>query len=256
MSYWGRKIRARSVDNIIGEMRILKDQYNIEEVQFVDDNMTFNRKFAEELFLKMKQFDFKWCTPHGLMFNTLDKNLIKIMAESGAYQLTFAIESGSERVLRDIIHKNVNLKMVRDIVAEAHKYDISVHGMFVTGFPGEKKEEIQKSLEFPFWAEFDSVSFFIVNPLPGSELYEVCKNKNYIIENYSAMDFKSVNINIPKDSLDYNMDPDELLKLVDEKTHEFNEWAKQKFPERWKRKFDRYLQNHPKDNKIIMGRVT
>ena len=256
VTYWGRMIRARSVDNIMQEMRILKDKYRIEEIQFVDDNITFDKRFARALFTEMKQLDFKWCTPHGLMFNTLDRDLIKLMAESGAYQLTFAIESGSERVLKEIIRKNVNLKMVKDIVEEAHKYDIGVHGMFVTGFPGEREDEIMKTLEFPFWAGFDSVSFFIVNPLPGSDLYDLCKDKGYLVEKYSAMDFKTANIRIPRESADYNIDPEKLVKLIDDKTHEFNEWAKAQYPQRWKRKFARYLENHPEDRQMIMGRVT
>lgn len=256
VNYWGRKIRARSVGNILGEMRILKDKYGIEEIQFVDDNLTFDRKFCRELFIGMKDFNFKWCTPNGLMFNTLDGSLIKLMAESGAYQLSFAIESGSERVLKEIIHKNVDLKIVKDVIKEAHRYDISIHGMFLMGFPGEKKEEIMKTLDFPFSAGFDSVSFFIVNPLPGSDLYDFCKKRGYLTKDYSSMDFKTANIIIPKNSPDYNMDPGELVKLVDQKTHEFNEWAKKEHPERWRRKFERYLGSHPDQAKIITGRVT
>ena len=256
VSYWGRKIRARSVDNIIEEIKILVNKYKIEELQFVDDNVTFNKKFSKELFTRMKEFNLKWCTPNGLMFNTLDAEMIKLMAESGAYQLSFGIESGSERVLKDIIHKNVNLKRVKPIIEQAHKYDISIHGMFVVGFPGETKEEIMKTLDFPFSAGFDSASFFIVNPLPGSQLYELCKEKGYLVKNCSAMDFKSANIRIPKDSSDYNIEPEELVALVDKKTREFNEWAKKQYPERWQRKFERYFKENPQNKEIVEGRVT
>lgn len=257
VNYWGRQMRARSIDNIIGEMRLLKEKYNIEEIQFVDDNLTVNRNFSMKLFRRMKQFGFKWCTPNGLMFNTIDPGVIKLMAESGAYQLSLAIESGSKRVLKDIIHKNVDLDRVKGIIEEAHKYDIGIHSMFVVGFPGETKEEIMQTLEFPFKVGPDSASFFIVNPLPGSELHELCKKKNYLVENYSSMDFKSVNIKIPKNSPDYyGIEPEELMELVDKKTHEFNEWAKKQYPERWQKKFDRYLANNPEERKKIMGRVT
>lgn len=256
VNYWGRKVRSRSVSNIIGEMKLLKEKYSIEEIQFVDDNMTADHRLAKELFVQMKDLGFKWCTPNGLMFNTIDAEMIKLMAESGAYQLTFAIESGSERVLKQIIHKNVNLERVKWAIDDAHKYDISVHGMFIVGFPGEKKEEIMQTLDFPFKAGFDSASFFVVNPLPGSELYDICNEKHYIVENYSAMDFKTANIKIPKDSADYNIEPEEIVDLVDKKTREFNEWSKKMYPDRWKKKFERYLKNHPDDKKIIMGRVT
>ncbi len=254
--YWGRKVRYRSVGNIIAEMKLLIDKYAVKEVQIIDDNLTADKNLAKELFRQMKGLGLKWCTPHGLMFNTLDEEMIKLMAESGAYQLTFAIESGSERVLREIIHKKVDLDKVKGLVEEAHKYDISVHGMLLTGFPGEKKEEIRQSVEFPFSAGFDSASLFIVNPLPGSELYQECVNKNYLVNDFNTMDFKSANIRIPKDSPDYAMDPEELVRLVDDKTREFNAWAKNKYPGRWKRKFSRYLELHPEEKEKIMGRVT
>lgn len=257
VNYWGQRIRARSVGNIIDEMRILKDDYNIEEIQFVDDNLTFNREFAKELFLGMKEFEFKWCTPNGLMFNTLDAQMLRLMAESGAYQLSLGIESGSARVLKEIIHKHVRLGVVKQLIEDAHKYDISIHGMFVMGFPGETREEIMQTLDFPFSAGFDSVSFFVVNPLPGSELYDYCVKAGYLNKDFKkTMDFKSANINMPKDSPDYNIDPEELLELVDKKTKEFNAWSKEKYPKRWAKKFERYLNDHPQDNKIILGRVT
>lgn len=256
VNFWGRKVRNRSVNNIIGEMKQLKDDYNIKEIQFVDDNLTANKEFARQLFIEMKNLNLKWCTPHGLMFNTLDKDMIKLMAECGAYQLTFAIESASKRVLKDIIHKNVNLDMVKDIVDEAHKYDIGVHGMFIVGLPGEKRSEIFDTLNFPFKIGFDSVSFFIVNPMPGSELYKECMEKGYIDESYEAMDFKTAHINIPLNSLDYNFGKEELEELVDNKTREYNEYSKELFPERWSKKFKSFLNNYTESKDIIMGRVT
>ena len=204
----------------------------------------------------MKNLNLKWCTPNGLMFNTLDKEMIKLMAECGAYQLTFAIESASERVLKNIIHKNVRLDLVKEMVDEAHKYDISVHGMFLMGFPGETREEIFTTLDFPFKIGFDSVSFFVVNPMPGSQLYQECIDKGYIDETYSAMDFKTAHIKIPKNSPEYNFDVKELEELIDKKTREYNEFAKKLFPERWNRKFKRFLSEGKESKDKIMGRVT
>ncbi len=236
-------------------MRLLVEKYDIKEVQFVDDNLTANKRMAE-LFIKMRGLNLKWCTPHGLMFNTLDKEMIRLMAESGAYQLTFAIESASKRVLRDIIHKNVRLDKVKEIVDEAHKYDVSIHGMFIVGFPGETRQEIFDTLDFPFKIGFDSVSFFIISPLPGTNIYEECVRKGYISGEYIMTDFKTAHINIPEDSPDYNFSRTELEELVDNKTREYNEFAKKLFPERWQKKFERFLNGHQKFEKTIMGRVT
>jgi len=256
VNFWGRQVRFRSVDNIIGELNLLKEKYDIREIQFVDDNLTANKKMAKELFCRMKNLNLKWCTPNGLMFNTVDKEMIRLMVECGAYQLTFAIESASKRVLKEIIHKNVRLDMVKELVEEAHKYDISIHGMFVLGFPGETRQEIFATLDFPFKIGFDSVSFFVVNPFPGSELYDECIKKRYIDETYKAMDFKTAHINIPKNSPDYNFERKELEELIDRKTREYNEFAKKLFPERWEKKFKRFLSDHKEHKNTIKGRVT
>ena len=97
----------RSVDNILNEIKELKNKYGIQEIQFSDDNLTLNQERAKDLFRRLKDFNLSWCTPNGVMIKTLDEEMIKLMAESGLYQITFAIESGSQRVLNKIIHKSV-----------------------------------------------------------------------------------------------------------------------------------------------------
>ena len=70
------------------------------------------------------------------------------------------------------------------------------------------------------------------------------------------MDFKTAIINIPKDSPDYNFDRKKLEQLVDNKTREYNEFAKKLFPQRWERKFKRFLAENQGAEKTIEGRVT
>ncbi len=257
VNYWGRQFRMRSVDNIISEVEELVNKYKIEEIQFADDNMTINKKHAMEFFTRLKDFDLSWCTPHGLMPATLDEKMINLMAQSGAYQITFAIESGSPRVLKEVIHKSVPpIERIKELVNIAHDNGIQVHSMFVTGLPGETKEEILTTLNYPFKVGFDSASFFIANPLPGSELYDFCKEKGYLPTSYEHMDVKSVNIIIPPDSPDFVIDPIELETLVDAKTREFNEFSKLRDPQAWDIKFKKFLERHPDDADLILGRVT
>jgi radical SAM superfamily enzyme YgiQ (UPF0313 family) len=262
VNYWGRKFRVRSVDNVIQEIDELVTKYNIQEIQFVDDNMTIDAKRAKELFSRMIDYDLVWCTPNGLNVNHLDGEMIDLMAKSGAYQLSIAVESGSQEILNNVIHKPIDLNKVKPIVDRAHKNGISIHGMFIVGFPGETKQQILQTLDFPKKIGFESVSFFIATPLPGSELYDECMKKGYLVDkayeelDFEKMDFKSVNIRIPRDSKDYTIDPQELTELVDKRTREYNEWSKKKYPEKWKEKYKLYLETHPESADIIMGRVT
>jgi radical SAM superfamily enzyme YgiQ (UPF0313 family) len=256
-AYWGRQFRTRSVDNIISEVAELVDKYRIEEIQFADDNMTINRKHAKELFSRLKEFNLSWCTPHGLMATTLDKEMIELMAQSGAYQITIAIESGSPRVLKEIIHKTVpSMERMKELIEIAHDNGIQVHGTFVSGLPGETREEIMSTLNYPFKVGFDSASLFIATPLPGAELYDFCKKKGYLSANSERADLKSVNIIIPPDSPDFVISPEELEMLVDAKTRELNEFSRKRDPDAWDIKFKKFLERHPNDADLILGRVT
>jgi len=256
VNYWGRTFRKRSLDSIMTEVDELVEKNGIEEIQFTDDNMTMDRERCIELFKALKPYGLSWCTPHGLMAMTLDAEMIRLMAEAGAYQLTFAVESGSKRVLKDIIHKPVpSRSKMKELLTACHDHGIQVHGLFVLGFPGETREEMAETFRYPYEVGFDSISFFVANPVPGSELYEICMKKGYI-QGDPTLSFKSAAITIPEDSPDFVLPADELVELVDEETRKFNEFARENNPEVWDIKFEQFLKKHGDQADLLLGRVT
>ena len=108
----------RSVENVIEEMRLLKDQYGIEEVMFEDDNVTADAKRAKLLFSRMieESLDFVWDTPNGVGVWSMDEEMIDLMKKSGCIKLNFPVESGSQRVLKEIIKKPLNLEKVKRLL--------------------------------------------------------------------------------------------------------------------------------------------
>ncbi len=252
---WGRKFRMRSVDSVVQEIDELVQKYGIEEIQFSDDNLTANKKRAMELFKRMEPYKLSWCTPNGVMIRTLDREMIEAMAKSGAYQLSFAVESGSQRVLRDIINKRVPSKeQVKGLIDICHDNKINVHGMLIIGFPGETRQEIQETLDYPFQSGLDSASYFIANPLPGTRLYRECQQKGYLKKD-CKIDFKSAEIIIPRESSDFVMSGEEMEKLVDEQTRKFNKFVKTNNPEKWDEKYKQFKVKHEGELDIT-GRVT
>lgn len=257
IGFWGRKIRMRSVDNTMEELTELVEVYGVDEVQFIDDNLTVDMNRAKELFRRMTPLGLKWCTPNGLFFNAVDEEMIRLMAESGAYQITFAVESGSPRVLREVIQKNVRLDAIKNIVAEAHKHDIGVHGIFIIGLPGETREELEMTLRFPYEAEFDSIGISVASPRVGTRLYQDCLDNGYIggAGGKDALVSEFSFIRIPENSSKYVMSPEEYHALASKATREFSQWAEQRFPERSAEKFNNYLQQHPEQADKIHNRL-
>ena len=86
--------------------------------------------------------------PTVLPFGLLDEPLIALMRKSGCYHITIAVESASDRVLRDLINKPVNLTHVPRVVRACRKAGMGISAFFVVGFPGETKKEIAQTFDY------------------------------------------------------------------------------------------------------------
>jgi radical SAM superfamily enzyme YgiQ (UPF0313 family) len=204
-NFWGRKLRRRSVENIIRELTVLKDRYGIDEFHVQDDNITNDMEHARELFRAFCKLELPWATPQGTALWRMDEELLDLMAESGAYQVTFAIESGVQRVLRELIHKPLNLARSSHLVQYARSLGMHVHGFFIVGMPpmngcdGETLTEMRQSYQYAQDTGFDSASFFTASPIVGSELLRECVRQGFVdpAESLYKMSYKQGLINVP-----------------------------------------------------------
>jgi len=193
-NYWGNQYRARSAKNVLDEIEMLVKEYGIKEIQFTDDNLTYDKKRAKEIFQGLidRKLNIYWNTPNGIAIWTLDEPMLELMKKSGCYELTIAFESGDQEVLKNIIHKPLDLAMARQLVKKIKQLKIQTMAFFISGFPGETKEQILKTFDFAKQMDLDGALFFIANPTPGSDLFELCKQKGYIKPDFYA------------DEVDYN----------------------------------------------------
>lgn len=182
----GRRFRPRSPDNVLAEIEHLVDRYGTREVQFWDDNLTFDRDRALEIFgaIRRRGFDLTWTTPSGLSVATLDRELLVAMKDSGCCGLIIAPESGNERVLRDVMRKPIRLEQTEAVVRILAELDMPVGAFWMLGLPGETKQEMIDTVEFA--ARLKSIhpglysSFSIFTPFRGTPLYDVCVRKGYL----------------------------------------------------------------------------
>ncbi|HUV67639.1 MAG TPA: radical SAM protein [Sedimentisphaerales bacterium] len=178
----GRKFRARSPQNVLDELESLVRDYGVREVQFEDDNLTFDRERALAIFDGMieRRLDLAWVAPNGLATWRMDEELLAAMKASGCYRVHLAVESGDPDVLRHIIHKPLQLNQVVKIVGAAKRLGLAVDAFFVVGFPGETKEQIRRTFAFARSLDVDTANVFIATPYPGTELEEISRAKGYL----------------------------------------------------------------------------
>lgn len=186
--HWGNRFRARSADNVIKEVDYLIKEYGIKEIQFIDDNLLTDRARAIQLLDGLKERKLSWWAPHGFAAWTLDKKLLRKLKESGCYEITLGIDSGDKRVLKEIIHKPLNIDAIPSLVQEMRRLKINTKAYFIIGFPGETKKEIQTTFRFARTLKLDAATFFVASPLPGTELYKICSENNYIEPEFTWQD--------------------------------------------------------------------
>ena len=229
---FSKKYYARSVDDVIAEIQHYKDVYGADEIQFADDNLTFDRKRAAELFDRMTALDLPWCTPNGIMVNTLSADLVDRMARSGLYQITLSLDSGSAETLKEQHRKPVDLTKVPDLMAYLDGLGVLMHGTLVVGMPGESEEQIKDGFAYVEQLPFHSINVFIAQAIPGSELFERAVS-NGTITYQGALHIDTARSTLRLTSIEAAR----LEQLVQDFLERYNRRIYERDPEAWERKY-------------------
>jgi len=181
----GRKFRTRSPENVIREIKQVIHDFNIKHINFEDDNITMNRNHAELIFdlISENKLGITWSLPNGIRCDNVGEEIVIKMKESGCKRLFVAPESGVQRVVNQIIGKNLDLKKVENAVILFKRHGIVVDGSFVMGLIGETKSDIWKTIKYALRLKrlgMDTAGFHIATPYYGTSLYEEAKQKGFL----------------------------------------------------------------------------
>lgn len=210
---FGRKYRCRSVDNVMEEIEMLVQDYGIKKILIEDDNFTLNARRTEQILDKLieKKYDLIWDTPNGIAVFTLNEKIIRKIKESGCDRLNLALESGNQYVLDNIIRKPLKLKKVIPLIEFARSIGMNVNVFFVVGMPEETIEQIRYTFRFARKMKFYHPHISILTPYPGTEVYEICKEKRYLVEDFNLDNLMITRYNI--ETLDWTIEElDNVIK--------------------------------------------
>jgi len=165
---FGRKVRFRSVENIMQEIDFLIEKYNIRSIYFYDDTLTLRKTWLDQLCKELKLRKLKWIC--GTRVDTVNEQMLRLMKDSGCRYISYGIESGSDRVLNQIIRKGTNIEQVEKILKLTRKIGIGIIANYMFGLPGETEEDLKLTLKAVKRIPADAAEFSIFIPLPGTEL--------------------------------------------------------------------------------------
>jgi len=171
---WGSKVRYRSIQNIIEEIREIEELYRPKVIYFWDENFCADREKVFGLLERIRgnkiTKNIKWfCQTH---INDLDYELLKLMKESGCIRMGIGIESGNERMLRKI-DKGTTKKRICQVVSWLKEIKIPIEGYFLFGLPDECWQTAMDTIKFAVELNPKYPVFGIVAPYPGTEIYSM-----------------------------------------------------------------------------------
>jgi len=162
--------RQRSVDSVIEEIEFLKNTYNAGLFSFYDNDMGIDRKWMVDFCRRARQIDNISMICCGRA-NLLDYELLNQMKEAGFVSLSWGAESGSDRVLREIMNKKTSVQMNIDFANNCYELKINANAFWMLANPGETIEEMKETIQLASELPVYYAHFHIASPNPGTHYY-------------------------------------------------------------------------------------
>lgn len=175
----GAKVRKRSPENIVEEIRECVEKYGITNFLFWSDIFNIDKEWVMELCQKIIDSGLKITWSANTRADTADEEMALKMYEAGCRLVSIGVESGSQEML-DNIGKRITLDDVRLTVKIFKKAKIRIYNYFVIGLPWEDEESVEDTIDFAIELDSDFISFYTATPLPGSKFYDYAKENNLI----------------------------------------------------------------------------
>lgn len=208
---WSRKVRFRSVENVIEEIRLLQEK-GVGFIRFEDDTFGVTRPYLTSLCDALQRHcrGLRWsCEIH---VKQVDEKIISAMKRAGCSAIYIGIESGNNEMLR-LIRKNHTIERALSACEIIKKHGIELHAFFMVGFPQETEETLNDTITAIKKIKCDRVIYSIFTPYPGTEAFDFCKAKGLIGDDY---DVSLYNHQSPANCFCINMTPERFREIVAE----------------------------------------
>ena len=165
----GKRIRQRSAIRVVDEIAEILS-YGINRINVADDLFVTNKKKVREVCQEINKRGLKFTWSAFARVNTVDRETLEIMRDTGCDSVSFGVESGNPEMLARI-RKGITLDQVRLAVNLCNEVGILAHTSFIAGLPGESPETLEDTKKFA--ASLGSLyGYHILAPFPGTTVRE------------------------------------------------------------------------------------
>lgn len=184
--------RPRDPKNVVDEIELALNKYPwIETIEFSDDTITLDNHRMIELCKELIKRGIKKKIQCQGRIKPVSKEMFEWMEKVGVVKIAFGIETGSEKLLKSI-HKGITPQECIDTFNILKNYKIQPVKLLIVGLPGEDENTVNETIKFSKTLQkIIKMDFFTATPLiiyPGTEVYEIAKQKGIIDDNFWLTD--------------------------------------------------------------------
>jgi len=179
---FGNRVRRRSVANVIGELKDLRERYAFNSFMFHDDCLTENPRWVREFCEAYQAEGFTqpfFCQSRADII-VKHEETVAAMAAVGLKGYFIGFESGSDRVL-DFIGKGTTRAQNLEAARICRKYGIAIWANYMLGLPTETPDEVRETISMLKEIDPDYYSPAFFTPHPGSRLYDYCVENDLML---------------------------------------------------------------------------
>jgi magnesium-protoporphyrin IX monomethyl ester (oxidative) cyclase len=221
---FGRIVRKRSPENIVEEIKHIQKTFKTRNFKFEDDCFTIEKDFVDAVcnLIIEEKLDIKWGCQTRVNF--ISNEMIRKMKAAGCEMVSIGIESGDAGTLKRI-KKGITLEHALKAKEILKNNRMNFQTFFMFGFPWETEKEIDRTVSFMKKMDPLFSNIAVAAPLPGTELYDICKTEGLVPEN---MDWCRFLFESPDMFFTKNFAREEAAKIIYETEKIFDEYNKKK----------------------------
>lgn len=179
---FSRKLRARSVRNMVEEVENLVREGGFKEIHVADDTFTLVKErvlaFCDEIKKRKLKVHFQFM--NGLRADFVDREILSALRDTGFTAVGYGVETGNEGLLKNI-KKNIPLEVTRNAFRISKELSFETWAFLIFGLPGETEETIKQTIRFTKELDPDFAKFFILKPYPGTEVHAYLEKENLLL---------------------------------------------------------------------------
>lgn len=175
---WKRKVRKRSIDNVVSEIRYLQERFDAKYFNILDDTFTLLPARVEEFCNRVAGLNINFRITAKV--NTVSPEMLAMLKTAGCRLIAYGVESGDQEVL-NLMKKKQTIDEVKRAFSLTNEAGIMSYALCMVGNLGENLSSVEKTADLVEDIKADLYSVAAMTPYPGSTNYKVCKENGWII---------------------------------------------------------------------------